>query len=156
MRGSPDPSSRRVSCFPVGLEPLCFVPARLPHRNPAAEETGIRIRQIIFRHSAKRQKNSSKKSIFELRLESGDDLVSRAVTSQVPSARRGLTSVFGMGTGGTLQPLSPEIGCNSTRQRRGIEKPSAKFIAGWHRNAHGKHAPSKIHVRARGAVKGVN
>ena len=42
-------------------------------------------------------------------MESGDDLLSRAVASQVPSARRGLTSVFGMGTGGSLLPLSPEI-----------------------------------------------
>ena len=42
-------------------------------------------------------------------LESGSDLLSRAVSSQVPSARGGLTSVFGMGTGGTLQLLSPEI-----------------------------------------------
>ena len=44
-------------------------------------------------------------------MESGDDLVSRAVTSQVPSTRRGLTAVFGMGTGGSLLPLSPEIVC---------------------------------------------
>ena len=42
-------------------------------------------------------------------LESGGDLLSRAVSSQVPSALRGLTSVFGMGTGGTLSPLPPEI-----------------------------------------------
>ena len=42
-------------------------------------------------------------------LESGDVLLSRAVSSQVPSALRGLTSVFGMGTGGTLSPLPPEI-----------------------------------------------
>ena len=42
-------------------------------------------------------------------LESGGDLHSRAVPSQVPSARGGLTSVFGMGTGGSLQPLPPEI-----------------------------------------------
>ena len=42
-------------------------------------------------------------------LESGDDLLSRAVSSQVPSACGGLTSVFGMGTGGSLQLLSPEI-----------------------------------------------
>ena len=40
---------------------------------------------------------------------SGSDLLSRAVSSQVPSARGGLTSVFGMGTGGALQPLPPEI-----------------------------------------------
>ena len=42
-------------------------------------------------------------------LESGDVLLSRAVPSQVPSALRGLTSVFGMGTGGSLSLLSPEI-----------------------------------------------
>ena len=40
---------------------------------------------------------------------SGNDLLSRAVSSQVPSALKGLTSVFGMGTGGTLSPLSPEF-----------------------------------------------
>ncbi len=39
---------------------------------------------------------------------SGGVLFSRAVASQVPSALRGLTSVFGMGTGGTLLPSSPE------------------------------------------------
>ena len=44
-----------------------------------------------------------------LLLESGSDLLSRAVSSPVPSARRGLTSVFGMGTGGSLLPLPPEI-----------------------------------------------
>ena len=42
-------------------------------------------------------------------LESGGVLLSRAVSSQVPSALRGLTSVFGMGTGGSLSPLPPEI-----------------------------------------------
>ena len=41
-------------------------------------------------------------------LESGNVLLSRAVSSQVPSALKGLTSVFGMGTGGSLSPLSPE------------------------------------------------
>ena len=37
----------------------------------------------------------------------GNVLFSRAVSSQVHSALRGLTSVFGMGTGGSLLPLSP-------------------------------------------------
>ena len=41
--------------------------------------------------------------------ESGGDLLSRAVSSQVPSALKVLTSVFGMGTGGTPSPLPPEI-----------------------------------------------
>ena len=42
-------------------------------------------------------------------MESGNDLLSRAVSSQVPSTLKGLTSVFGMGTGGTPSLLSPEI-----------------------------------------------
>ena len=40
--------------------------------------------------------------------ECGSDLLSRAVSSQVPSACWGLTSVFGMGTGGTPRPLPPQ------------------------------------------------
>ena len=36
-------------------------------------------------------------------LDPGGYLLSRTVASQVPSAYEGLTSVFGMGTGGTLQ-----------------------------------------------------
>ena len=36
-------------------------------------------------------------------LETGGDLLSRAVSSQVPSALKGLTSVFGMGTGDPLR-----------------------------------------------------
>ena len=39
---------------------------------------------------------------------SGSVLLSRAVSSQVPSALKGLTSVFGMGTGGSPSPLPPE------------------------------------------------
>ena len=40
---------------------------------------------------------------------SGGDLCSRAVSSQVLSALKGLTSVFGMGTGGTPSLLPPEM-----------------------------------------------
>ena len=39
---------------------------------------------------------------------SGSDLLSRAVSSQVPSALKGLTSVFGMGTGVTPSLSPPE------------------------------------------------
>ena len=57
-------------------------------------------------------------------MESGGDLLSRAVTSQVPSALKGLTSVFGMGTGGTPSSLPPEI-VNSVRDRNSPRLPSA-------------------------------
>ena len=48
-------------------------------------------------------------------MESGGDLSSRAVSNQVLSALKGLTSVFGMGTGGTPSPLPPEIISFSSR-----------------------------------------
>ncbi len=37
----------------------------------------------------------------------GDHLISHTLTRAVPSAQRGLTSVFGMGTGVTLAVNSP-------------------------------------------------
>ena len=54
------------------------------------------------------QKENTQHLLGVFFLESGNDLLFRAVSSQVPSALKGLTSVFGMGTGGTLSPLSPE------------------------------------------------
>ena len=42
-------------------------------------------------------------------MKSGSDLISQAVSSQVPSAQLSLTSVFGMGTGGSSMPLPPEM-----------------------------------------------
>ena len=53
--------------------------------------------------------NEKEKLFRASHVESGSDLLSRAVSSQVPSALRGLTSVFGMGTGVTLSSLPPEI-----------------------------------------------
>ena len=58
-------------------------------------------------------------------MESGDFLSSRAVSSQVLSAFGVLTSVFGMGTGGTLQLLSPEIVFRF--QVRGLALLSSRF-----------------------------
>ena len=39
---------------------------------------------------------------------SGSDLLSQGVAPQVPSALTGLTSVFGMGTGGSLSLTPPD------------------------------------------------
>ena len=53
---------------------------------------------------------TQKRSAFDApQMGSGGDLCSRAVSSQVLSALKGLTSVFGMGTGGTPSSLPPEI-----------------------------------------------
>ena len=53
--------------------------------------------------------NIEKARLSTSSMESGGDLLSRAVTSQVPSALKGLTSVFGMGTGVTPSSLPPEM-----------------------------------------------
>ena len=47
---------------------------------------------------------------------SGGVLLSQGISPQVPSALRGLTSVFGMGTGVTLSPRPPEICCQRVSQ----------------------------------------
>ena len=47
---------------------------------------------------------------------SGGDLLSQAVSCQVPSALEGLTSVFGMGTGVTPPPWPPKSVVNSGRR----------------------------------------
>ena len=41
--------------------------------------------------------------------DAGADLFSQAVSSQVSSTQVSLTSVFGMGTGGTSPPYAPTI-----------------------------------------------
>ena len=46
-------------------------------------------------------------------LNSGNYLLSHTVARAVPSAQEGLTSVFGMGTGGSPPILSPENFYNS-------------------------------------------
>ncbi len=44
-----------------------------------------------------------------MKMGSGSDLSSRAVSSQVLSALKSLTAVFGMGTGGTSSSLPPDL-----------------------------------------------
>ena len=71
---------------PAGLEPAT---TRLTAECSAIElRRNIRLRNCYVPQSV---------------LETGGDLLSRAVSSQVPSALKGLTSVFGMGTGDPLR-----------------------------------------------------
>ena len=60
-------------------------------------------------------------------MESGSDLSSRAVSSQVLSALKGLTAVFGMGTGGTPSSLPPEMVSYSFR--RSLALPDCRIVA---------------------------
>ena len=52
-----------------------------------------------------------------LSAKSGGDLLSQGVSTQVPSALVGLTSVFGMGTGVTPPPSPPKPLCSCQRGR---------------------------------------
>ena len=59
------------------------------------------------RASRSRKKQSTFVNCFSLK--TGNDLFSQAVSRQVSSALKSLTSVFGMGTGGSSSPLSPDF-----------------------------------------------
>jgi hypothetical protein len=58
-------------------------------------------------HTQKQRKPSEQCSEGFQEIEAGDNLLSHRVTPAVPSAPEGLTSVFGMGTGGTPRLSSP-------------------------------------------------
>ena len=48
------------------------------------------------------------RTVYTVRFPTGNNLSSRAASSQVLSTRESLTTVFGMGTGGSSQPSSPD------------------------------------------------
>ena len=62
-------------------------------------------RNVHHRGEAKSEKPAVSRGLFII---PGNDLLSRTVTSTVPSALRGLTAVFGMGTGVSPSVESPE------------------------------------------------
>ena len=62
---------------------------------------------MILFFAPKRKQKSPKTFISELSVQVGDYLFSRAVSSELSSAQVSLTSVFGMGTGGTLPSSTP-------------------------------------------------
>ena len=57
----------------------------------------------------KKQKENAPRFLLERFDQVGDYLFSQAVSSQLSWARVSLTTVFGMGTGGTSPSLSPTI-----------------------------------------------
>ena len=63
---------------------------------------------IFYCQEKKRKARLDFETGFYLKYKSGDFLLSHTGNSAVPSAPRGLTSVFGMGTGVTLSTKSPE------------------------------------------------
>ncbi len=61
--------------------------------------------RILIR--SRKNKKPAPKSGLCFEIYAGDHLISHTLSRAVPSAQRGLTSVFGMGTGGTLAVWSP-------------------------------------------------
>ena len=91
----------------LGRRPLRSIPAR------AAGGLGLRTSSIVptisascSRHRSAPLRKEGRPEWTALETMSGGDLLSRGIAPQVPSALAGLTSVFGMGTGGS-PPLSP-------------------------------------------------
>ena len=82
-----------------------------PQSISAQNKTGEQCSPLLALYQAlisERRRNNKKKTTISSRLiGSGSVLTSRAVASQVLSALKSLTSVFGMRTGGTSSPLPP-------------------------------------------------
>src|SRR5579862_8638749 len=62
---------------------------------------------VIAVCEGEKAKSPLRRAGFSLKYIAGDHLISHTLTRAVPSAQRVLTSVFGMGTGGTLAVWSP-------------------------------------------------
>ena len=82
---------------------IAFSPLSLDHRlGFAARPASVRCPVLPY------VREREKLPFLPLPVDPGNFLLSQAVPSSVPSAFGGLTSVFGMGTGGALQLSSPE------------------------------------------------
>ena len=105
------PLYKGITGLPQQTEECC---PRLPCVRGAGRRSGLRgylpflspLLSPYFPSPSFPQKRKEKPVVLHDRLfmESGDELSSRAVTSQVLLTQRSLTSVFGMGTGGTFSP----------------------------------------------------
>ena len=106
------PADGSLFCFQLALalslgyrlsSHIAFSPLSLDHRlGFAARPASARCPVLPY------VREREKLPFLPLPVDPGNFLLSQAVPSSVPSAFGGLTSVFGMGTGGALQLSSPE------------------------------------------------
>jgi hypothetical protein len=82
-------------------------------------------RRGIAKLSAKAKKPTPTEWAF-IEFNAGDHLISHTLSRAVPSAQRGLTSVFGMGTGGTLAVNSP-----ANRDGLPASEPASNLSRSW-------------------------
>ena len=108
-------------------ERFLWICSDLPSRGDSAAPNATRMTATPtpFMRSIAAKKEAPRLRCFYL--ESGSDLSSRAVSSQVLSALKGLTAVFGMGTGGTPSSLPPEMVSYSLR--RSLALPDCRIVA---------------------------
>ena len=84
--------------------------AGLVRKGEAVSSSGFRAELLIGSRNEKAHREGGLFSNY-----AGDHLISHTLARAVPSAQRGLTSVFGMGTGGTLAVNSP-ANCRASRR----------------------------------------
>ena len=87
--------------------------------------SSLRCPVLDARASRSRKKQSTFVNCFSLK--TGNDLFSQAVSRQVSSALKSLTAVFGMGTGGSSSPLSPDfiLSFLSTQTMKNLSSPTS-------------------------------
>jgi hypothetical protein len=105
--GSPDVAPPREPPF---LADRDGAPLRWGRDDEAGGFGGIQDRLLVERVSTENAKRRGSMSPVSSK-KSGGVLLSQGQSSQVPSALRGLTSVFGMGTGVTLSLWPPKPVC---------------------------------------------
>ena len=132
-RGSLDPTERRES---VGST----TPPSDSTRPIGATDDGLGAwpwRQRTVGPRGRKRRTGPRRAPFKEK--SGGDLLSQGVSPQVPSARVGLTSVFGMGTGVT-PPLWPPK--SVVKDERDQVTPGARALEELH-SEHERHCRSK-------------
>src|SRR4030095_4943094 len=110
MRARPNSSAQsRPSCAAITMRPSGLVISSISSAGPTDSEALMVSLQTGTLRRAEREKSARAFRPGRLNYP-GSDLLSHAVTSAVPSALEGLTSVFGMGTGGAPPATPPGIG----------------------------------------------
>ena len=124
LRRSQDVCTKRCRSALRGLRTRYGVGLCSPGALPGTTAGSFRDRATCFGDSngSENEKNPRFRGGFSSE-KSGGNLLSQGVYPQVPSARSGLTSVFGMGTGVTPTLWPPETCRPSTRvtRRRGLQ-----------------------------------
>ena len=101
------PKERHCKLLRIGRSDRDEPPSRSPGRQWGRCQTPSPRCQTLSRSRQKKSLRGTSEA-FQVKIYSGGDLLSHVVANAVPSALRGLTAVFGMGTGMTPSLIPPE------------------------------------------------